>query len=117
MVTTRTPIKRGKHARITPEVIEAYRHARALHNNPKAREEWESEGGRRREYLDTCSLLHDLLGRQTWDEQILDTIGQDDIEDVPTGAYAPFDIPSWKEAVTIRLELERLSKDVMDSHR
>jgi hypothetical protein len=115
MVTTRTPIKRGKQlARVTPEAIAAYRHALALHNKSK---EWESEGGRRREYLDTCSLLHDLLGRQIWDEQILDTIGQDDIEDVPTGAYAPFDIPSWKEAVTIRLELERLSKNVMASHR
>jgi hypothetical protein len=42
------------------------------------------------------------------DEQILDSIGVDDVDQVPTGIYAPWDVESWKEAVVIRLELERL---------
>jgi hypothetical protein len=111
MTTNRTPIHRGKKIRITPEVIAAYRRALKLHNHPKIEEyEEDGRGGRRREYYDACYELHSLLGRESGDEQILDTIGDDDVDNPPTGIYAPWDLESWKEAVAIRLELERLTK-------
>ena len=75
MTTTRTPISRSKKARITPEVIAAYRYALKLHNNPKV-DEWEADGGCHREYLEAGYELGRVLGRESADEQILDTIGQ-----------------------------------------
>jgi len=90
---------------ITPEAIAAYRRALALYNGQDA---WEEQGGTRRAYLNAAYELNKLLGRQIWDEQVLHTIGCDDPETLPTGIYRPWDVDSWKEAVTIRLELERL---------
>lgn len=95
-------------ARITPEAIAAYQHALKLHNNPKAVDVWEEDGGRRREYLDACSELQCLLGRGLGDEHVLDTLGFDEL---PTELpYKPWDDESWKEAFAIRLELERLCR-------
>lgn len=109
MTTTRTPISRSKNVRITPEVIAAYRYALKLRNNPKI-DEWEADGGCHREYLEARYELGRLLGRVSADEQILDTIGQDDPEDVPTRICAPWNVESWKEAIAIRHELERLCR-------
>ena len=109
MTTTRTPINRSKKSRITPEVIAAYKRALALHNDPKHCDDKAYEYSR--EYYDACYELQCLLGRESGDEQILHTIGDDDINEVPTGIYAPWDVESWKEAVVIRLELERLVRE------
>jgi hypothetical protein len=108
MVTNRTPRIHGRKLRINPEVIAAFEHARELHNDPKKSEEWESEGGLRREYLDARGELESLLGRELPAEYVIDTIGQ---EEVGTGIYAPWDVESWKEAVAIRRELERLANE------
>jgi hypothetical protein len=103
--------------RITPEVVEAYRRALALHNDQKSEEyEEDGKGGRRRAYYEACDQLECLVGRYG-EEQILDAIGSDDVDNVPTGIFTPFSVESWREAVTIRLELERLSKNVLASHR
>jgi hypothetical protein len=113
MPTNRRLIRRDKKRTITPEAIAAYQVALKLHNDPKSEEyEEDGKGGRRREYYAACDRLQSLLGREGWEEQILDTIGTDDPNKPPTGIFAPFDIASCKDAVLIRLELE---KSVLDS--
>jgi hypothetical protein len=106
MTTTRTPIRRGKRIKITPEVIAAYRRALKLTRDPKHCDHKDYEYSR--EYYDACGELHELLGRDPGDTQVLDTLGFDKL---PTELpYKPWCVESWEEAFVIRLELERLSK-------
>ena len=87
-------------------MIAAYRRALKLHNDPKHCDNKAYEYSR--EYYGVCSELHSLLGRDTGDTQVLDTLGFDRL---PTELpYKPWCDESWEEAFAIRLELERLSK-------
>jgi hypothetical protein len=103
MTTTRTPIKRGRKLRITPEAIEAYKFARKLYDTSKV-DEW---GLRSDQCRAACSDLHTVLGRNACDRDIMDTIG---LEEMPT--VIPYDCwwvqEDWDEAIAIRRELERL---------
>jgi hypothetical protein len=106
-MTTRTPIKRGSKPRITPEALEAYRHALNLYNNPKV-DDWKEDGGCRRQYLEARSDLQSLVGLDGSDANILDTIGADEVPQcfLIWKDYAA----SWPQAVEIRRELGRLSQ-------
>jgi hypothetical protein len=85
-------------------VIAAYQLALKLNNDPKV-DEWETDGGCHREYLDACSDLQILLGRLGWEAQVLDTIGADEVPEcfLSWPDYAA----TWPKAVEIRQELER----------
>jgi hypothetical protein len=65
--------------------------------------------GYSREYYDARAELHRLLGRDIGAEHVLDTLGVDSIREIPTALpHRPWDVESFKEALTIRLELERM---------
>jgi hypothetical protein len=100
MPTTRTPIRRGIKSSITQQVLTAYQRAVALYNDPRHRNE-------SREYHDAKDQLESLLGRTSGDVGIFDTVG-DDTGDAYDGWGTPKD---WREAIRIRLELERLSDE------
>jgi hypothetical protein len=105
MTTTRTPIKRGKKIRITPEVLEAYKLARKLHDASDV-DEW---GQRSDECRAASNELQRLLGLEDgWDVPVLDTVGADEVPEcfLKWADYAA----TWPKAVELRRELERLSQ-------
>jgi hypothetical protein len=57
-------------AAITPEMVALFRRGIAIQREGLT-EKWESEGGRRRQYLDVCIALHRLLGRKVWSDDII----------------------------------------------
>ncbi|TQF30903.1 hypothetical protein [Bradyrhizobium sp. UNPA324] len=66
MPTTRHPINRPPHARITPEAIALFRRALAIEACDD-QSFWEEDGGSRREYLDVVDQLYRALGLQAFD--------------------------------------------------
>ena len=66
-----------KGSGLTDYAVKLYRHLLDLCNEPDATGQWEEDGGKRRQYLDTCHELHTLLGRKPWQESVDDTIGCD----------------------------------------
>jgi hypothetical protein len=104
MTTNRTPINRkAKLGRVTPEVLAAYRHARKLYDTSPV-DKW----GQRSPECNAARLyLHELLGRNACDMDILETIG----EEGPTPEhYWPTQFEFWEGAAAIRRELERLCR-------
>jgi hypothetical protein len=96
-----------KPPRLSPAPrLQAYKRALKLTNDPKHcnNETYEYS----RVYYEACYELHSLLGRESGDVQVLDTLGFDKL---PTEMpYKPWDDESWNEAFAIRLSLERLTK-------
>ena len=76
MPTNRRPLKRQPRqprrpaSLITNEMLRLYARGLEIQKQGKT-ERWESEGGRRREYIDACVGLHRLLGRKLWDLDIV----------------------------------------------
>lgn len=66
------PVKRRKSKerkfQISDEAVELFTHAISI----KHFEEWEEEGGRRREYLETWKALHIALGLKLFEASPLD---------------------------------------------
>ncbi len=101
MVTTRTPKGRPpRGGQITPEAIELFRRGLQIQERGLD-EEWEEDGGRRREYLDLSSALAAALGRnKPWLPCVLD-VG----EDVPAWVTDRFHIENERAAIALRKEL------------
>lgn len=71
MPTVRTPLRRGVRVKLTPQVIEAYRHARKLCDASDL-DRW----GCRSDASNLAQTeLHEMLGRGAGDLDIMDTIG------------------------------------------
>jgi len=99
--TTRRPLKPGKKLKATPELVALFVKGVALREHSR---EWEDQGGKRREYLDTCRAMRAALGRKPWEAQILDTVGYDKPPSWMTDADH---IADWLRARDIGRELER----------
>ncbi len=66
MVTTRRPTNRPPTSRITREAVTLFKRVEAMLDEG-ADEEWEKNGGRRREYLDALSELDRQLNLRPWE--------------------------------------------------
>jgi beta-lactamase superfamily II metal-dependent hydrolase len=97
----RTPKPRTRKPKITPQAIALYRKLIDLQNDP-AVDQWEKDGGKRRQYLDIGHELHVLLGRKPWETCIDDTIGAD----VQPDWLRADRISEWLEAQSIQLALD-----------
>ena len=100
MTTVRTPITPARNMHITQRAVVLYRHLLTLYDG---QDEWEDEGGTRREYLDTHRELHVLLGRKPWHVCLCDTIGEDTPPDWMT---RPDQREDWYVALELRKALD-----------
>jgi hypothetical protein len=99
MVTRRTPIRRPPIGRITPDMVALFRLARAIEDDGDHRA-FEAQGGRRREYLQTCTELHQLLGRTPWQADVVEVDGP------PPSYLQQEQADDWNQARALRAELE-----------
>jgi hypothetical protein len=90
--------------RLAPEVIDLFRRGIAIQKQGKHRT-WESEGGRRDEYIDVCNALHRMLGRRPWQYDVID----DDLADPDAIDLDPVrgDPGGLASAIEARRQLER----------
>jgi hypothetical protein len=105
MTSGRTPIGRPTKSRITPEAVALFKRARALYDQ---QENWEEDGGRRREYLAVTRDLHSLMGRYPHQEDVCATIGED--EPPEWMANDARRLADYRQAVELRRELEKAAK-------
>jgi hypothetical protein len=111
MVTKRTPISRGKRHTITPAIILAYRDVSEIMADGDAANVQEEDGGRQREWLDACLALHHLLGRDPWQEDIMDVVTDAPPDYIARNGEANAQNPrTWAEARKLRLAIERAAK-------
>src|SRR5262245_41409584 len=89
---------------ITPEMLAIFNRALEIQSSEKDMR-WEDEGGRRREYYNTCTVLHRLLGRMVWMYQVVDVDPDNKPFDLPEA-----DLADWHGAVKARLALEAASE-------
>jgi hypothetical protein len=68
---TPRPVREFNVGEITPEHLRLWNRLHGIIGEG-GDEVWESEGGRRREYLDACVELHALLGLKPWNEMAID---------------------------------------------
>lgn len=116
MPTNRTQLRHSRRAnRITPQVLDLYRRARDLLERGDDIEFWEEDGGCRRQYQDACHELDCCFGQQDRYSP-MDAIGHD-VNHVPTGIYAPFNVSDWRKAVLIVTELEKAEKAARSPER
>lgn len=89
MPTNRVPIRRQPKSKpITPKIVAAYQRARALYDHPKVND-WEEDGGCKSEFYKACIEMERFLGRSIWDEQVMDTIGDDDVNQILSAFLPP----------------------------
>jgi hypothetical protein len=104
MPSNRTPISRPPRPRISPEMLAAYQRALEI-LEAGGDEDWEEEGGNRREYLNLSMLLHRALGRKPWMYDVLDIdLGDPDVDEDPG------DLGDWRGAVGAARALEAARK-------
>lgn len=96
MVTNRKPIVRPRKAKITAEMIELFRRGEKIRKSKRDREEWEADGGRRREFLDIDGRLSELLKRYPHECSPFDTIP-------PAATLLSFQ--TWPEIQELRRQL------------
>jgi hypothetical protein len=68
--TIRKPRTGNGAVHITDEALRLYRWAKSIEESGDS-EIWESEGGRKREFLNISGALDELLGLQLWDSPLL----------------------------------------------
>ena len=107
MSTARAPIGRPSKSRIiTAEMIELFRRAAALHAK---QDDWEEDGGTRRQFFDVSRDLHSLMGRHPHQENVCAVIGQDEPPEWMQDDARR--VTDFKQAVALRRQLERLAEE------
>ncbi|MHC2839798.1 hypothetical protein [Bradyrhizobium diazoefficiens] len=80
MPTTRTPINRTSHARISPEATALFE--RGLDIQSCGDDDfWEADGGKRAEYIEINNRLHEMLNLKPWHPSPLDVYGEPPADD------------------------------------
>ena len=95
------PKNNERDAAITDEVLALFRRGMEIRCEA-ADEKWEDQGGRRREFLDTCVLLDRALQRKPWQVSILDA---DRYAPPPPGDTKDH-LRGWHSAMELREALE-----------
>src|SRR3974390_1413536 len=99
MSTKRTPIGRPPHPQITPAAMKAFLLVEEIRDAGQD-EEWEEEGGRRRECLDAENVVDSELKLQPWET------GPYDVDETarPTRwtKASAHEIDRWNKAVVLR---------------
>lgn len=81
MPTTRHPVNRSWHARITPEITALFERGLDIQSYGDDDEFWENDGGRRGEYFAIGNRMHELLGLKAWHPWPLDVHGEPPADD------------------------------------
>lgn len=89
-----------KPRKITDEVVRLYKLAREI-EDAGASEKWEENGGRRNEYFDIKTALHNALGLKVHEPSPLDTFGPP-----PEWMTRPDERADWRKADVLYKRIE-----------
>jgi hypothetical protein len=103
MPTNRTRIRRPLKPKIDPQALAQWMVLREIDANPTDREQWEEDGGRRREYLTLGKELCRRLGldwcTMSW------PINVDGLEPPDYMNHNPYQCENWRAAYRWRVAL------------